>query len=271
MNDQLLLQFDSGIKVRRTGRERSRRIEVPTETDTPWVDLGGGRRVRVYFSRNPRASRYILRVDREGDVRVTIPRRGSLQDARSFLSSRRSWIEKQRLKVRGRDSERRRALALGLVWFRGREVKIELVASRRMLRLGEELIPVTAQKLEAFACDNRDLRRLAEDALRHAAVVELPAVTWRLAREHGLDRLREVTVRNQRSRWGSCSSQGTISLNWRLLQTPRFVRDYVILHELVHLRHLNHSDRFWKQVASVCRRWEEAESWLKAHGDLLLD
>jgi len=53
--------------------------------------------------------------------------------------------------------------------------------------------------------------------------------------------VRRVTVRNQRSRWGSCSRRGTVSLNWRLLQTPAFVRDYVILHELAHLREMNHS------------------------------
>jgi predicted metal-dependent hydrolase len=75
--------------------------------------------------------------------------------------------------------------------------------------------------------------------------------------------MRRVIVRNQKSRWGSCSVRGTISLNWRLIQVPDFVRDYIILHELAHLRHLNHSARFWAEVKRVCPDYLAAEVWLK--------
>ena len=75
-----------------------------------------------------------------------------------------------------------------------------------------------------------------------------------------------MSVRNQRSRWGSCSVNGTISLNWRLVQTPEFVRDYIIYHELMHLREMNHSARFWARVEEVCPPWREAEHWLKRVG-----
>jgi predicted metal-dependent hydrolase len=78
-----------------------------------------------------------------------------------------------------------------------------------------------------------------------------------------------VTVRNQRTRWGSCSRRGTISLNWRLIQTPPFVSDYIILHELMHLREMNHSPRFWRQVETVCPGYRTAEEWLKPHASLL--
>ena len=81
--------------------------------------------------------------------------------------------------------------------------------------------------------------------------------------------VKHVTVRNQRSRWGSCSGTGTISLNWRLVQTPDSVRDYIIYHELAHLREMNHSDRFWARVAETCPGWREAERWLKRHGSLV--
>ena len=84
----------------------------------------------------------------------------------------------------------------------------------------------------------------------------------------GVD-VKHVVVRNQRSRWGSCSSTGTISLNWRLVQTPDFVRDYIIYHELMHLREMNHSARFWARVEEVCPGWREAEHWLKRNGSLL--
>ena len=79
-----------------------------------------------------------------------------------------------------------------------------------------------------------------------------------------------VSVRNQRSRWGSCSTRGTIALNWRLIQMPPDVSDYVILHELAHRRQPNHSTRFWREVEALCPWWREAERWLRKHGKELL-
>jgi hypothetical protein len=76
-------------------------------------------------------------------------------------------------------------------------------------------------------------------------------------------------VRNQRTRWGSCSRRGNISLNWRLIQTPPFVRDYICLHELAHLRQMNHSERFWSEVARLCPDYLHAEKWLKQNSRLL--
>ena len=76
-------------------------------------------------------------------------------------------------------------------------------------------------------------------------------------------------MRNQRSRWGSCSRRGTISLNWRLVQTPAYVRDYLVLHELAHLKEMNHSRRFWREVERLCPGFREAERWLKQHASLL--
>jgi uncharacterized membrane protein (DUF485 family) len=92
-------------------------------------------------------------------------------------------------------------------------------------------------------------------------VYELAALT-------GMD-VKQVSVRNQRSRWGSCSAGGTISLNWRLVQTPEFVRDYIIYHELMHLREMNHSARFWARVAEVCPGWQDAERWIKRNGSVI--
>ena len=99
-------------------------------------------------------------------------------------------------------------------------------------------------------------------------IAKLPARTWELAAETGME-IKQVTVRNQRSRWGSCSAAGTVSLNWRLVQTPDLVRDYIIYHELMHLAEMNHSARFWSRVEEVCPAWREAEHWLKRNGSLL--
>jgi predicted metal-dependent hydrolase len=106
-----------------------------------------------------------------------------------------------------------------------------------------------------------------EKHLCKLAAQELPVRVAELAREHRFV-VRRVSVRNQRSRWGSCSRHGTISLNWRLVQTPIFVRDYIILHELAHLKEMNHSRRFWREVARLCPDFARAEHWLKEHSDL---
>lgn len=105
-------------------------------------------------------------------------------------------------------------------------------------------------------------------ALRQRAAEELPRELLDLAAVHGIT-VGRVSVRNQRSRWGSCSRRGSITLNWRLLLVPDFVREYVLLHELMHRRELNHSPRFWRLVAPVCPRLVEARRWLRCEGPRL--
>jgi predicted metal-dependent hydrolase len=100
-------------------------------------------------------------------------------------------------------------------------------------------------------------------SLRPQAERELPARLTQLAVQHGY-RVAGVTVRDQRSRWGSCSPTGRISLNWRLAQVPPLVCDYVLLHELTHLAVSNHSPKFWKRLEAVCPWHRDARAWLRA-------
>jgi len=102
-----------------------------------------------------------------------------------------------------------------------------------------------------------------EARLRDLAARQLPARLLELARAHGFA-VAGVSVRNQRTRWGSCSPSGRISLNWRLIHVPPAVCDYVLLHELTHLRHLNHSARFWRELARLCPHHAEARRWLRS-------
>jgi predicted metal-dependent hydrolase len=104
--------------------------------------------------------------------------------------------------------------------------------------------------------------------LRARAARELPPQLLALAAQHGLA-VNGVSIRNQRSRWGSCSARGHIALNFRLLLMPEHVREYVLVHELMHLRQANHSIRFWRLVEAACPGFREAERWLKEHGAAL--
>jgi hypothetical protein len=114
-----------------------------------------------------------------------------------------------------------------------------------------------------------EVRPLENDkALRQQARRELPARLLELAARHGLVVTR-VSVRNQRSRWGSCGRDGHICLNWRLLLMPRPVCDYVLVHELMHLRRMDHSPAYWRLVAEACPDYRAARDWLRRHGPSL--
>jgi predicted metal-dependent hydrolase len=102
------------------------------------------------------------------------------------------------------------------------------------------------------------------EQLRARARRELPARLLELASEHGLTVAR-ISIRNQRWRWGSCSPSGHICLNWRLVTMPDWVRDYVLTHELMHLKRMDHSRKFWKLVAAACPKYREARAWLRTH------
>jgi predicted metal-dependent hydrolase len=106
--------------------------------------------------------------------------------------------------------------------------------------------------------------------LQGRARIELPGCLLRLAERHGLA-VAQVSVRNQRSRWGSCSPSGHICLNWRLVLMPDAVRDYVLIHELMHLRRLDHSRHFWRLVKHACPDYQQARRWLRENRHLLED
>ena len=229
--------------------------------DDHWL-VAGTRRVRLCFVRNRRARRYILRLRPDGAARVTVPRGGSLGEARRFAERNLGWLEQQLLR-QATQPHQPLPWPLGTdIFFRGQRVPLALGEN------GDAGVIRFADQVVAAADAGGDLRPAIERHLRNVAAQELPARVLELAARHCLP-VRRVTVRNQRSRWGSCSRRGTISLNWRLVQTPPFVRDYLVLHELAHLKEMNHSRRFWSEVSRLCPDFREAERWLKQHSSLL--
>jgi len=216
----------------------------------------------VVFERSHRASQYRLTLRRDGTAVATIPARGSEREALRFVEQHRDWLER----ARARQARRPRGAE---VWTIGTHVlwRGELTEIR-VASAGEK--PQVCLAADVFRVPELagDLRPTLEAHFLRRAKIELPARTWELAAITGMA-VTQVTVRNQRSRWGSCTAGGTISLNWRLVQTPEFVRDYIVYHELMHLREMNHSDRFWARVEEVCPGWRDAEHWLKRNGSLV--
>jgi predicted metal-dependent hydrolase len=168
-----------------------------------------------FFVRRRRARRYILRLDGEGRVQVTIPRGGSRQEAGAFAERNRDWIARERARL---------------------------------------------------TSNGRAFAARSENAAQ--ARVSLPPRLLELAALHGLQVTR-VSIRNQRARWGSCGHDGHICLNWRLVLMPDWVRDYVMVHELMHLRRLDHSPAYWELVAAAYPAYRKAREWLRVHGSEL--
>lgn len=219
----------------------------------------GSRTAPLLMVHHPRARRYLLRLRADGTVRVTIPRCGTVTAAWDFASRNIGWLEQQFQRLATQPQS-------PVAWhpgtellFRGEQVRIEL-ESPGAIRFGTERVKVAAVAA--------DLRPAVQKHLRQLAAQELPPRVLELAARHSVS-VSRVSVRNQKSRWGSCSRRGTISLNWRLIQSPVFVRDYIILHELAHRRQMNHSDKFWQEVARLCPDYPAAERWLKQHAKLL--
>ena len=184
----------------------------------------------LVFIRHPRARRYVIRITDEGVVRVTVPRGGSKREAAAFAAREQAWIEKQ---LRAR-AER------------------ELRERERRTTNGDS--SGTNGEPRPSASEQRELLARAKK--------ELPPRLLALAAQHGL-RVTRISIRNQRWRWGSCSRKGHICLNWRLVTMPAYVQDYVLIHELMHLKRMDHSPRFWKLVAEACPGYQEARRWLR--------
>jgi predicted metal-dependent hydrolase len=206
----------------------------PTPTESPDARLKVSRSefaktARYDFVRHPRARRYLIRVTDEGSVRVTVPRGGSKREAAAFAARERAWIEKQLQRAHAERERRERE---------GRTTNGELVRANDERRVAEHRESIVRA--------------------RH----ELPPRLLELAAQHGLT-VSRVSIRNQRWRWGSCSRDGHICLNWRLVTMPEDVRDYVLIHELMHLKRMDHSPKFWKLVAQACPGYQDARRWLQ--------
>ncbi len=222
---------------------------------------------RVRYSR--KARRLSLRIDPRDGLEVVVPVRAPHADIERLVAEKISWVTKKM-----RDFERLReatpeiALRDGAhLTLAGREHVVRVVPShfrrpRIALDGGELVLFVSADgDADVRVAFRRWLVRFANEVIRRR-VDQLSALC-------GASYTR-ITVRSQKGRWGSCSRRGTLSFNWRLLLLPPGVMDYLIYHELAHLRHMNHGRRFWIQVEHWCPQYRDMERWLKAHGPLVI-
>jgi predicted metal-dependent hydrolase len=212
---------------------------------------------RVEFVRVRKARRYILRVRPDGTLRVTIPRGGSRAEAIDFLRRHGSWVARERSRVRKERAP--------VVWTHGSTILFD--GAHHQLQVVPSASGLTVEYADRVVRVNSttDVRAEVEEDLRQVARERLVPRLQELADCFSLQ-VSRVTIRNQRSRWGSCSRSGAIALNFRLVQMPPDVRDYVLIHELMHLKQQNHSRRFWALVEKACPAFRDAERWLRREG-----
>jgi hypothetical protein len=215
----------------------------------------------VHLVRMRRARRYVMRVRPDGGLRVTIPPGGSRAEALRFAERHLAWAVRQRARLRRE--------TVAETWRDGTIVLLDGIAERISIDRHDGGIVARLGRISAAVDIGQDFCGPLKGAMRDAAARELPPQLLAIASAHGLT-VRRVTIRDQRSRWGSCSPSGTIALNYRLIQMPPHVRRYILVHELAHLVHPNHSRRFWKYVESLQPDFRTCERWLKATGRLLL-
>jgi predicted metal-dependent hydrolase len=238
------------------GRTLERLRPQRPATPDPKQPLAWKHGLTVHLVRVPRARRYLLRLQPDGSARLVIPRRGSRREALQFLERSEAWLLQQKGRWQKRHETRQPWVNGSRFLFRGEEtvLRTEEIAGKLRLCFADVAIPLTGPQ--------PDYRKPVLDRLRRIAERELPIRTRELADLHHVS-ISRVTVRGQKTRWGSCSARGTISLNWRLIQAPAFVQDYLIIHELMHRREMNHSARYWKLVEAAFPDYRLAEKWLK--------
>jgi predicted metal-dependent hydrolase len=227
-----------------------------------------GSTYKVVLKRVASARRYTLRVkDASGEIVLTMPTRGSLTEARAFAERQGAWIG-----ARLRRLPQAIALEPGaMIPLRGIPHEIVHSQTRRGTVWVEAKGPQLLSPAELRLCvagDHAHVARRLRDFLKREAKRDLEAAVLHYTRELDLPN-RSVGLRDTSSRWGSCSSAGSLNFSWRLILAPAYVLDYLAAHEVAHLVHMNHSARFWKLTRKLCPATDRAEAWLKAHGKQL--
>ncbi len=236
----------------------------------------------VTVRRSPRARRFTLSVNeaRRGGV-LTIPVHASLEEAGNFLARNFEWLQDRLsampdavpfvhgtvMPLRGLDHAlqftgpaRRR----GVVWTETPETGREAPADWSGGDAGD---PDTLPRV-CVAGDPAHAPRRLKDWLKREARKDLMARSHWHGKNLGLTPKR-ITVRDQSTRWGSCSATGVLSYSWRVILAPPFVLDYLAAHEVAHLKEMNHSRAFWALVRETMPRMEEGRRWLRKHGNSL--
>jgi predicted metal-dependent hydrolase len=207
--------------------------------------------------RSPRARRVRVSVDADGSVTVTLPRRAPERAAREAVHELGPWIARRRRLLARAAAEVARPP--GTLPYLGETLMLQPQPGRaRVHRRGDVLLVPEGDPRPA-------LERFYRRAARSEIGARLDAATARAGSSYA-----GLTIRGQRTRWASCSTEGAMSFNWRLLLAPVEILDYVVEHEVCHLEVMDHSPRFWALLEARAPAWREHAAWLRRYGSTLV-
>lgn len=224
-----------------------------------------GRSIDVRVTVMPRASRLTLSLvpaSRRGEqLRLTVPRGTSDREIDDFLSRNRHWasIRLARLpKVIFLESG-------SIIPFRGKDYEIVHCGTGRGI---VEAVEESGKFIIKVFGDSSFISRKVHNFLKREARRDLSRSVSRYCKALGV-RAKSITIRDTITRWGSCSSEGSLNFSWRIILAPPEVLDYLVAHEVAHLREMNHSDRFWSLVEQLYPDYHIHKDWLRVHGTKL--
>jgi hypothetical protein len=219
--------------------------------EVSWDDVTA----QVLVRRSSRARRVTLRMTDSGFV-ITMPQRTPLMIAKGLLSDNQHWIRQHFEKWEAKKS----SLPIDQILIHGEPYQVLLTDRRPAMPLNQEAKTVTIP-----VQDHTLARKVLRQILRRYAAEIIPVWVARESARTGL-MPNKVIVRDQKTKWGSCSTNRTLSLNWRIVMAPQNVADYLIVHELAHLIHMNHSKEFWALVERHCPDYRRLDRWLTTEG-----
>jgi predicted metal-dependent hydrolase len=221
-----------------------------------------GRVLPLRIMENARATRLTLRIDAGGrGLRVTVPPGVPVREVDRFIDRHQGWLEELLAKVPDRPQVRPgikipvRGVPHMIVHEPGTRGTVEIAAG-------------TDGPLLIVHGDRRHLARRIADFLKREAKAEIEALVAKHAETVGR-KAKAIRFKDTTSRWGSCTSDGTLAFSWRIMMAPRPVIDYLVAHEVAHLKEMNHGPKFWKLCRELCPRTDEARAWLKRNGAAL--
>lgn len=236
----------------------------------PRLDLQG-RQVDYTVRSSRRAKRVLVKFSADTGLEVVYPSRRRQPAPEAVLRENSDWILRAMARL-AQESHRRpsRCYQPGEVYFfRGEAYKLELTILPNGARSSVQLAGDTLVLACPQSAQREDRRAAVVAWYRWQAKAYLPQRTRQLAQEHDFS-YGQLRIKHQKTRWGSCSAQGNLNLNLRLMMAPDRAIDYVILHELCHLRELNHSAAFWRLVAERCPDYQHWRAWLNENGRMLI-
>ncbi|HEY3347373.1 MAG TPA: SprT family zinc-dependent metalloprotease [Nitrospirota bacterium] len=226
-----------------------------------WSVVLGGRRVAYTLRRSARSRNVWLRFGIGTGLEVVAPMRMSMVSLESVIAKKSRWLLNQldRAGVAERVRKAREPRDGAVLPYMGTEytLRVELAEDASVRISGDEIHAA----LPDASVEN--LREVLREWYKKMARVVIPERVNQLSNGK---KVGSVSIRDQKTRWGSCSSKGNLSFNWRLAMAPPRIIDYMIIHELCHLDQPDHSAKYWAKVEKLCPDYKEREAWLKEHG-----